>query len=428
MEETGVMDAEALQAVVAEATAAAADLPPEVAEALPQNDEEVTVLTLNMLDIAAQRTGKERSCVLADLLHRLATLLPDGQRRYELLGLRLVQNAANRERCFHLLQAISSNPMHPMLFALALHQWAAHEGGHSDSVVVRGGLSRWHIVRSGLQLLFWDDIQQGSMHYKPLYLWLRDTGLAAAAHPVQPGAGKSALSPLSNDLLSLIARYFFHYSEDATDIEIFVCTMEALTDALQPEDLDAKGGEVAPKCTFIDIFVREVCLQAQALQRPESLALYLQKFVHLNAVLPRANAVYRERLYHTLYSLSTAGGPRYSPRNVRTIARNVLYVLCPQGRRTRVILNSLFRIFHQHYFSWAKSATLYFARKIGDTATSSFSRLMKFATRLFKKNEETNQATESRAAVRADWKQEAREWLDWLWQYPAPWFKKPKKA
>eukprot|EP00667_Euglena_gracilis_P014678 EG_transcript_15234 len=314
---------------------------------------------LQVLQTAARQVPARRAPLLQDVLRRLSGPAQDsdvsagGQdhqeppHRYLRLAELYVADGAAQDATLQACHPLAGNPLLPPIFALLFHAWLFTPPNCT--------IPRLHLFLRGLHDLFWQDAEAFGTAYLPVHLHVWHTGLpcvlqlveaeAPVEEPASPTFRQTPFQAVFDDLLSITCKFFLYY-HDGDALTDFMSTLRPLTASRLSLSLG-------------DLLVREARLLLEALPHGAAQERYL---VHLRACAPWFPAVdvyERERLVGTLYSLMTAGGPRYSPRPTRRVAKTTLETLCPQGRWTRKYVNVAFRVLHQHYLSLLKSFVLY---------------------------------------------------------------------
>ncbi len=120
-----------------------------------------------------------------------------------------------------------------------------------------------------------------------------------------------------------------------------------------PDATVQNGGHVPGEGA--DFVLTEVTDTLRKMKAEGSLLKYLSALMTMkySPYMPPTKKITKLRLQAELYSLTSAGGPRYLPRSVNQAAFQALDSLFPYGRRSRRIINVAFRFLHPSEWGWA---------------------------------------------------------------------------
>lgn len=242
-------------------------------------------------------------------------------RWYQVLAPFFVTSDDTSVKLLSLCKKLWGQPFTAPVFALLLHQWLLldPEAGGSEE-----RLKHINILVSGSRQLFLGDVDTNLRAFEPLFRFF-----FLLTHKE---------SDLGDDdllLLGLVASFLPYYS--ATNEGEFADYLGSNT----PERVDFMVGKM------VDTLAKDV-------RADEACITYLKVMVHLNRnnLLSKLRTSTRIRLQGTLYSLTRPGGPRYASRAVNKVAFHALDQLFPHGRRTRRMINLMFRFLFAQEWPW----------------------------------------------------------------------------
>jgi hypothetical protein len=245
-------------------------------------------------------------------------------------------------------QHLITNAHFPSIFALLFHRWL-FSSCHLT-------LSRYNLFLKGVNRLFMSNLSAKQVCYRRVYKYLKyDVLLNKNAdkifqHALQHSkmttpihSPPSSPQPVSDDvewitskkldLISLIAKYFFHYELQSgkKHIDTYLQLLAQTHGALNVQSFTER---------ITDIFVHENILLLSVIRDEQMLISHINDFQYFLGL--DISRKMRHKLQAALYALSTTAS-----RPVRHKAREVLDILFPHGRYARSFLNASMRVFHQ---------------------------------------------------------------------------------
>lgn len=262
-----------------------------------------------------------------------------GTRFYEVLAPYFNQNGQAADDLLHVCRRLWGQPYVAPIYALLLSQWLLT---HPDAGGKEQRQKHVNVLISGARQLFWGDVHSTTDHFKALFSFL--------SAEVVFCQNRSRLDTLPTQsraaLISVVACFLPYYDEPEG-----LCT--ALECMPVPDATVQNGGHVPGEGA--DFVLTEVTDTLQKMKAEGSLLRYLSALITMkySPYMPPTKKITKLRLQAELYSLTSAGGPRYLPRSVNQAAFQALDSLFPYGRRSRRIINVAFRFLHPSEWGWA---------------------------------------------------------------------------
>ncbi|DBB03908.1 TPA: hypothetical protein ACH3X1_012993 [Trebouxia sp. C0004] len=262
-----------------------------------------------------------------------------GTRFYEVLAPYFNQNGQAADDLLHVCRRLWGQPYVAPIYALLLSQWLLthpHAGGKEQRQ------KHVNVLISGARQLFWGDVHSTTDHFKALFSFL-----SAEVVFCQNRTRLDTLPTQSRAaLISVVACFLPYYDEPES-----LCT--ALECMPVPDATVQNGGHVPGEGA--DFVLTEMTDTLQKMKAEGSLLKYLSALMTMkySPYMPPTKKITKLRLQAELYSLTSAGGPRYLPRSVNQAAFQALDSLFPYGRRSRRIINVAFRFLHPSEWGWA---------------------------------------------------------------------------
>jgi hypothetical protein len=217
------------------------------------------------------------------------------------------------------------------IITLLLHEWLFV---HENNEVLKLFPTFLRIIHK----LFWIDLNDENKRFYPIFEFFYKELLLSTK------LWKGSVIPSLTEIFNLVTKFYFYYfnnTQDELNTELHHFLQFTQTELINVVD-QLELPPAHKKIHTLNMFTNELIRHMRHIKIEQVLLSY----IHCTRVLDKEvlGRKTKIRLEMFFVDLMTPGTPLYPTRNVRTLSKETVNTIFPNGRRTRTSVNLLFRL------------------------------------------------------------------------------------